>query len=91
MNDFPWLDHPAMKDIDAKKLSILVDFINEVDGLPIDKVIPKLMNTNKKMKDENLSFTKNENELITEILTKNMSVQDKQKFELIKSMMNKKK
>jgi len=91
MNDSSWINHPAMKNVDARKLAILVELMNEAEGKPVEKSIPLLMNANKKLKEQNLAFNKDESDLITEILTKNMTPADKAKLEMLKKMMPKNK
>lgn len=86
MNNFAWMNHPAMKNIDARKLAILVELANEAEGKSQDKIIPLMVQTTAKMKSMNLSFTKEENDLLIDILTKDMSAADKQKVEMLKKM-----
>jgi len=90
MKDLNWINHPAMKNIDARKLAVLIDLVNEAEGKPTDKALPLLMKTNAKMKSLGLSFTPEETDLIVEILTKDMSAADKQKVEMIRKMTFKK-
>lgn len=91
MSDLSWLDHPALEDINPKKLVILTKLVEDAKGKPLEKCIPLLMNTNKSLKSNNLSFTKDENNLIVELLTKDMSSADKKKFEMLKNMVINKK
>lgn len=90
MNDTNWINHPAMKNLDARKLAVLIDLMNEADGKPLDKALPLLIKTNAKMKALGLTFTPEETSLIVEILSKDMSPADKQKLEMIKRMTAKK-
>lgn len=90
MKDLAWINHPAMKNIDARKLAVLVDLANEVEGKPADKALPVLIKANAKMKALGLTFTPEESDLMIEILTKDMSPQERQKLEMIKKMMPKK-
>jgi hypothetical protein len=90
MKDIAWINHPAMKNIDARKLAILVDLANEAEGKPVDKALPLLVKSNAKMKAMGLSFTSDESDLMIEILTKDMSPAEKQKLEMIKKMLPKK-
>lgn len=89
MKDLSWLDHPAIANIDPKKLDILKELMNEADGMPLDKTVPLLLKANATLKAQNLSFSTNESALIMEILTKDMSSADKVKFENMKRMMGK--
>ncbi len=90
MKHLDWINHPAMKNIDARKLAILVDLANEAEGKSADKALPLLIKANAKMKALGLSFTPNESDLMVEILTKDMSPADKQRLEMIKKMIVKK-
>lgn len=90
MKDVTWINHPAMKNIDARKLAILIDLMNEAEGKSTDKALPLLIKTNAKMKSLGLTFTPDETNLIVEILTKDMSPAEKQKVEMMKKMIAKK-
>lgn len=90
MKNYNWINHPAMKNIDARKLAILVDLANEAEGLSSDKALPLLIKTNAKMKALGLTFTPTESELLVEILSQDMSPADKQKLEVLKRMIAKK-
>lgn len=79
-----------MKNIDPRKLAVLLETMKEAEGKSMDKLLPIIMNTNKKLKDQNLSFTKEESEMMIELLSKNMSPKEKMQFEMIRKMMSKK-
>lgn len=82
-----WINHPSMKNISpAKKLIIQEVMKNANNNLSLDKMLPLLMSTNNKMKAQGLSFTKQESDLITELLTSNLTPNEKMKFEAIKKM-----
>lgn len=86
MNNNSWMNHPAMKNIDARKLTILMELASEAEGKAPDKALPLLVKANAKLKAMNLTFTKEENDLLIDILTKDMSAADKQKVEMIRKM-----
>ena len=86
MKDLSWIKHPAMEHIDPRKLAILVDLANEAEGKPLDQSLPFIMNANTKLRAQNLSFSKEENELLVEVLSKDMSLQDKMKLDMMKRM-----
>lgn len=85
MTDFS--GNNKMRNIDPRKLVILMELIKEAEGKPIDKVLPLIIKTNKKLQDQNLSFTKDERDIMLEALTKNMSPKEKAQFEMIKALM----
>lgn len=86
MNNLNWMNHPAMKNIDARKLAVLVELANEAEGKSPDKIMPLMLKANAKLKSTNLNFSKEENDLLIDILTQDMSPADKQKVEMIKKM-----
>ncbi len=90
MADSSWMNNPKMKNVDPRKLTILLDLMKEAEGKPMDKLMPLLMNTNKKLKEQDLTFNKEESDVMLEILTKNMSPKEKMQFEMIRKMMPKK-
>ena len=91
MTDSSQNKNPKMKNIDPRKLLILMELMKEAEGKSMDKLLPLVVNTNKKLQDQNLAFTKDESDLMIEILTKNMSPKDKTQFEMLRTMMANKK
>lgn len=90
MKDLSWINHPAMENIDPRKLAILVELSNEAHGKPLEQSLPYIMNAKAKLNAQNLVFSNEENELLVEVLSKDMSQQDKNKLDMIKKMMFKK-
>lgn len=75
------------KNIDPRKLLIILELMKEAEGKSMDKLLPLIINTNKKLRDQNLVFTKDESDFMIEALTKNMSAKDKAQFEMLRAMM----
>lgn len=88
MADTSW-NNSKMKDVDPRKLAILMELVKEAEGKPMDKLIPLIISTNKKLQAQNLSFTKDESDIMIEILTKNMSPKEKARFEMLRKLMTK--
>ncbi|MDF2905786.1 MAG: hypothetical protein K0R34_1107 [Herbinix sp.] len=87
MADTSWTNNPKLNNIDPKKLAILLELMKEAEGKSMDKLLPLLMTTNKRLQEQNLTFTKDESDMMIEILTKNMTPKEKQQFEMIRKMM----
>jgi len=85
--DTSWNNNPKMKNIDPRKLAVLMELVKEAQGKSIDKLIPLIVNANKKLQAQNLSFTKDESEILIEILTKNMSPKERARFEMLRKLM----
>lgn len=91
MTDTSWSNNPKLNNIDPRKMAILLDLVKEADGKPMDKLVPLLLNANKKLQQQNLNITKDESDILMEILTKNMTSKEKAQFEMLKKMMASKK
>lgn len=87
MADTSWTNNPKLNNVDPRKLTILLELVKEAEGKPMDKLVPLLVSTNKRLQQQNLTFTKDESDLMIEILTKNMTPKEKAQFEMIKKMM----
>lgn len=90
MADTSWTNNPKIKNIDPRKLTILLDLVKAAEGKPMDKLMPLIMDTNKKLKEQDLTFNKDESDIMLDILTKNLSPKEKMQFEMIRKMMPKK-
>lgn len=89
MKNLAWMNHPALKNIDPRKLAILVELANEAEGKPADKALPLVIKANAQLKALGLTFTPEEADLMVDILTKDMSPAEKQKVEMIKRLIPK--
>ena len=90
MADTSWTNNPKIKNIDPRKLTILFELMKESEGKPMDQLVPLIISTNKKLHDQDLTFSKDESDLMIDILSKNMTPKEKMQFEMIKKMMAKK-
>lgn len=85
MSDFS--ANSKMKNIDPRKMLILMDLIKEAEGKSMDKLLPLIVKTNKKLQEQNLTFTKDESDIMIEALTRNMSPKEKTQFEMLRTLM----
>ena len=82
-----WMNNPKIRNIDPRKLAILLEIMKEAEGKPMDKLIPVIMNANKKLQDQNLNFTKDESDVMIEILFRHLTPREKMQFEMLRKMM----
>ncbi len=87
MPDTSWTNNPKLNNIDPRKMTIFLELMKEADGKPMEQLVPLLMNANKKLQQQNMAFSKDESELLMEILTKNLSAKERQQFEMIRKFM----
>ena len=88
MKDLSWINHPAMKNMDARKMRVIVNLLNEVEGQPIEASLPAIMRANQELKRQGLSFTPQEQSVIMDVIGKDLSPAQKQKIEMVKTMLN---
>ena len=81
--------HPFITNLEIliQENSYFTELVKEAEGKPMEQLLPLIMSTNKKLQDQNLTFTKDENEMMIDILTRNMTGKQKKQFEMIKAMM----
>ena len=84
MAEYSWMNHPAVSDIEPAKLAILISFAESAKGKKPEKILPLLMQANAQIKEQNLTFSKKEQNLLLDVLTEDMSDEDKKKVALIK-------
>lgn len=87
MVDNSWTNNPKLRNIDPRKMAIFLELIKEADGKPMEQLIPLLMSTNQRLQQQNMTFSKDESDILMDILTKNMSPKEKAQFEMIKKFM----
>lgn len=74
--------------LDPKKQEILRLFLRNAKGTSTSQMLPLLMETQRKMKESNLSFTKEETAfLLTQIEHSSMSPSEQTAFQLLKQML----
>ncbi len=76
-----------LKNISPMKLKLIREISMRSKGHSIEEMLPQIMSINKELKKRNLNFTKDESELIMDILTENMSPAERKRFAMLKSMM----
>ncbi|HHV13638.1 MAG TPA: hypothetical protein GXX75_25560 [Clostridiales bacterium] len=87
MPDTSWTNNPKLNHIDPRKMTIFLELMKEAEGKPMEQLVPLLMNANKKLQQQNMAFSKDESDVLMEILTKNLSPKERQQFEMIRKFM----
>jgi len=88
MKDLSWVNHPAMKNIDARKMRVIVNLLNEVEGQPLEASIPSVMRANQELSRQGLAFTPQEQSVVIDVISKDLPPAQRQRLEVFKSMMN---
>lgn len=89
MEKSDWLNHPALRDIHPVKKEIMLELIQNAQGKSLAKMAPYLQQATKRMKEENLQFSKEEYALIIDVMTQNMSPAERKQFEMAQKILMK--
>lgn len=87
MADTSWMNNPKLKNIDPRKMALLLEIVKEADGKSMEQLIPIMMNVNKRLQQQNMNFSKDETDLMMEAISRNLSPKEKAQFEMIKKFM----
>jgi hypothetical protein len=75
--------------MDPAKVEIMKELAFKSQGKSLKEVAPILMGTMQKMKEKNLSFSKEESDYLIDILTRDMPPEERAKVEMMKKMIKK--
>lgn len=81
--------NPAFQQMDAQKQQMIELLIQSLQDKKLTEALPVIMNWNKQMEQKKLSFSPEENALLTAILSAQMTPAQKKQYELLKTMMKK--
>ena len=78
---------PRFKSMHPLKREILLRLSNSQSTMTPEQMLPQLMEINKELQKRDLSFSRSESEIVLDVLSEGMSPQEKQKINMIKSML----
>ena len=78
---------PRLKNKHPLKREILLRLSNSQSTMTPEQMLPQLMEINKELQKRDLSFSRSESEIVLDVLSEGMSPQEKQKINMIKSML----
>lgn len=81
-----WNNDPSLAQMDPKKLSLLMDMAKNVNGQTPDSLMPFLMSLMTKSREQGLTFTDAETDLILNVLRQNMSPEEQSRIDMIRQM-----
>jgi len=84
-----WRNSQAFLRMDAKKRQKVEELFNMLKGKNINDALPVVTSWNMKLKQENISFTQQENELLSQLFLAELSPAQMKQFEFLKSFMKK--
>lgn len=88
MNQFR--QNPAFRNMNPEKQQMIEELVQSLSGKQLTEALPVVTNWKKKMEARGLSFTPQENELLTEIFSAQMTPAQKKQFMMLQQFMHKK-
>ena len=76
-----------LKNMHPLKREILLRLSNSQSTMTPEQMLPQLMEINQELQKRDLSFSSSESEIVLDVLSEGMSPQEKQKINMIKSML----
>lgn len=86
MNDAKWMSDDRIAHIDKNKISFLQKLVFEIDSLPQKEKLPFLMALAGRAKNEHISFSKEEINLIIEVIKDYSTPQEINKMDKLLKM-----
>lgn len=84
-----WRINPAFLGMDEMKRQKVEDLFYALNGRNLNEALPVITNWNLQLKQENIQFTNEENELLSEIFLQELPPEQMKQFELLKSFTKK--
>lgn len=84
-----WKNNPAFLGMDRNKRQKVEALFNALNGKSLNDALPVITNWNMQLKQENIQFTNEENELLSQIFLQELSPEQMKQFEFLKSFMKK--
>ena len=78
---------PRLKNMHPLKREILFRLSHTSTQMTPEEMLPQIMEINKELKKRDLSFSKDESELVLDIMTEGMSPQEKQKINMLRGFL----
>jgi len=77
----------AFRQMDTQKQQMIMLLIQSLQDKNLNQALPVIMNWNKQMQQKKISFTADENALLTAILSAQMTPEQRKQYELLQTMM----
>lgn len=84
-----WKNDPRLSSMDPGKLELLISFSGRLAKTPKGQLLNEFVNLNLEAQQKGLQFTDRETALITEILTENLTEQDRKKLDTLRLLSKK--
>lgn len=78
---------PRLRNLSPIKQKLIREIANSSTSKPMEQMLPEIMQINQELSRRNIAFTKEESNLIMDILMEQASPDERRKIAMIRSMM----
>lgn len=79
-----WQNHEAFQNLQPEKQTMILLLTESLQNKKLTEALPVLMQWKQQMTAQNISFTPEENEILTQIFIENLSPAGRQQYEYLK-------
>ena len=82
------MNNQKLSGIDPVKLKIIMEIREKSKNKSVEELLPEIMKINQELNRRNMNFSKNETEMLMEVIEESLSPADRQRFNMIKGFLN---
>ena len=83
-----FIHNSRLSNIDPIKLKIIMEIREKSKNKSGEELLPEIMKINQELNRRNMNFTKNESEILMDVIEESLSPADRQKFNMLKGFMS---
>lgn len=84
MTESEFTQLPIYQSMTPIKQGVLLELLRSAQGTPLEKAMPLILQANNKLKSEGQSFSREESNLMIDLLTQNMSPAERAKVDMMR-------
>ncbi|MBQ9279266.1 MAG: hypothetical protein IJ224_11615 [Lachnospiraceae bacterium] len=82
------MNNQKLSGIDPVKLKIIMEISEKSKNKSVEELLPEIMKINQELNRRNMNFSKNETEILMDVIEESLSPADRQRFNMIKGFLN---
>ena len=83
-----FMHNSRLSNIDPIKLKIIMEIREKSKNKSVEELLPEIIKINQELNRRNMNFTKNESEILMDVIEESLSPADRQKFNMLKGFMS---
>ena len=83
-----FMHNQKLSGIDPVKLKIIMEIREKSKNKSVEELLPEIMKINQELNKRHMNFSKNETEMLMEVIEDSLSPADRQRFNMLKGFLN---